>query len=404
MTAVPPRGPAAQGKGGAALALTNWRAIAREYDVTGEITNLENGNWGIMARPVLKEYLALTELVNRSNSYYARRLFDADLVRITERIAQSLGVAATEIVLTRNATEALQNLITGYNKLKPSDAVLYADLDYDSMQTAMRWLHARRGVRVEKINLPEPATYQSVIDAYDRALHPSRAIRLVLLTHLSHRTGLVMPVREIASLARERGADVVLDAAHSWGQIDLSLSDLRVDFAGLNLHKWIGAPLGVGAMYIRAGRVADIDPFMGQAAVSSPISERVHTGSINLAAVLAVPAALDFHARIGARSKEARLRALRDRWVKPLLGRPDIEILTPEDPRMYAGITSFRIAGKISMAENIQIAQQLEQRYRIFTVARDGVAKGSCIRVTPGLYNHTSDMDRLADSLREMLA
>jgi isopenicillin-N epimerase len=402
VSAVPLQSQALQEASAASAPLADWRAIARQYEVTREVTNLENGNWGIMARPVLDEYIALTQRVNRDNSYYARRLYGRDVARITARVEECLGVKAGEIALTRNATEALQDLITGYNRLKPGDAVLYADLDYDSMQNAMQWLRVRRGVRVDKIDLPEPATYQSVIDAYDRALHPSRGVRLVLLTHLSHRTGLVVPVREIAALARERGADVILDAAHAWGQIALDLKDLEVDFAGLNLHKWIGAPLGVGALYVRAERIGDIDPFMGQADLSSSIEERVHTGTVNLAAVLTVPAALDFHLRIGVRNKEIRLRGLRDRWVKPLLGRPDIEILTPEDPRMYAGITSFRITGKASAAENVEISRQLAERHRIFTVARDGVAKGSCIRVTPGFYTRTGDMDQLVAAIGKL--
>jgi selenocysteine lyase/cysteine desulfurase len=384
--------------------LPDWEAIAQQYEVTRDIINLENGNWGVMARPVLRKYLELTERVNRDNSYYSRRLFEADQARVTARVAASLGVKETEIVLTRNATEALQGLITGYGRLRSSDAVLYADLDYDSMQTAMRWLHTRRGVRVETIDIPEPASHQSVIDAYERALHPSRNIRLVLLTHLSHRTGLVLPVREIAQLARERGADVILDAAHSWGQIDLPLHELPVDFAGLNLHKWIGAPLGVGAMYIREGRIQDIEPFMGEEGSGSPIWHRVHTGTVNMAAILAVPAALDFHERIGAARKEVRLRALRDRWVEPLLGRRGIEILTPQDPRMHGGITSFRLAGRTGRADNLEISRRLAESHGIFTVARDGVARGSCIRVTPGLYTSMSDMDRLTAALAGIAA
>jgi len=398
-------GAAATGAGAAELTQPEggWEAIAAQYEVTREIINLENGNWGVMARPVLSEYLAFTERVNRDNSYYSRRLYEADLARITARVAGSLAVAPGEIVLTRNATEALQDLITGYRGLRPNDAVLYADLDYDSMQLAMRWLRERRGVRVETLAIPEPASYQGVIDAYERALHPSRRIRLVLLTHLSHRTGLVLPVREISQLARERGADVILDAAHSWGQIDLPLHELPVDFAGLNLHKWIGAPLGVGAMYIRAHRIGDIEPFMGEEGPGPAIYHRVHTGTVNMAAVLAVPAALSFHERIGAARKAARLAALRDRWVQPLAGQPGIQVLTPEDPRMHGGITSFRFVGRTGSEENAALARKLAEEHGIFTVARDGVARGSCIRVTPGLYNSMADMDRLTAALRQML-
>jgi selenocysteine lyase/cysteine desulfurase len=387
---------------GPAVQVGDWDAIAREYDVTGEVINLENGNWGVMARPVLQEYLALTGRVNHDNSYYSRRQYLPDLQRVTARVAAALGVAPGEIVLTRNATEALQDLITGYHRLTPKDAVLYADLDYDSMQTAMRFLRERRGVRVETLALPEPASHQAVIDAYERALHPSRNIRLVLLTHLSHRTGLVLPVKEIAQLARGRGADVILDAAHSFGQIPVPLNEWPVDFAGLNLHKWIGAPLGVGAMYIRAGRIEDIEPYMGEDGPGAPILRRVHTGTVNMAAILAVPAALDFHERIGTTNKEARLRALRDRWVRPLLAHHGIEILTPEDPRMYAGITSFRLSGRHRSDENAELSRQLAQSHGIFTVARDGLASGSCIRVTPGLYTQMSDMDALVAALRDM--
>ena len=95
-------------------------------------------------------------------------------------------------------TEAMKALILQYNRLKSGDAVLYADLDYDSMQTSMDSLGSRRGVRVIKIAVPEPATRQSLVDAYRAAFDANPAVKMALLTHVSHRTGLVLPVAEIA--------------------------------------------------------------------------------------------------------------------------------------------------------------------------------------------------------------
>ncbi|MCE3544235.1 aminotransferase class V-fold PLP-dependent enzyme, partial [Escherichia coli] len=92
-------------------------------------------------------------------------------------------------------TEALQKLITGYNKLQPGDAVIYSDLDYDSMQYAMNALAGRRGVEVKTFAIPEPATREAVLDAYRTVLEATPKAKLLLLTHLSHRTGLVMPIR-----------------------------------------------------------------------------------------------------------------------------------------------------------------------------------------------------------------
>ena len=143
-------------------------------------------------------------------------------------------------------------------------------------------------------------------------------MRRLLLTLLNNKTGLVLPVAEIAALARRRGADVIVDAAHAWGQIDFKVLDLGPDFIGFNLHKWIGAPVGVGALYISKGRLRDVDPMMGdEDQPGDSILSRVHSGTVNFAAFLAVPAALDFHAAVGPSFKAARLRYLRDLWLRP---------------------------------------------------------------------------------------
>ncbi len=386
----------------AAPAADDWERIAREYDVTRDIIQLEHGNWGMMARPVLATYRAMVERVNRDTSYYARRNMVGDLEAARAAMATAMGVAVDEIMFTRNATEAMKALILQYNRLKPGDALLYADLDYDSMQASMDSLAARRGVRVIKIALPEPAAHQSLIDTYKAAFDANPAIKLILLTHVSHRTGLVLPVAEIAKMARQRGIDALVDAAHSVGQLDFRLPDLKADFVGFNLHKWVGAPLGVGALYIRRERIGAIDPDPAENPISPGIDSRVHTGTPDYAAQLTVPAALAFQAAIGAAPREARLRALRDRWVHSVRDLPKAQILTPEDPRFYGAISSFRLRGRTSHDDNLALAKALLDKHRIFTVHRDGLASGSCVRVTPALATRMSDMDALAAAIRSL--
>ena len=380
---------------------TYWDAVRKLYAVSPSIVNLENGYWGIMAESVRLDYLAKTDMVNRENSFYARTQFGRDAEAARLAVAAAVGAAPEEVALTRGATEALQLLIGGYNKLQPGDTVLYSDLDYDSMQYAMNWLKERRGVNVVKFSIPEPASRAAVLQTYQKVLadHPKAA--LLLVTHISHRTGLVMPVAEIAALARARGVDVVLDAAHSWGQVDFKVQDLGVDFIGFNLHKWIGAPLGVGFMYVAKSRLADIDRAMGDEDwAPTDIRSRVHTGTYNFASVLALPGALALHQQIGPRAKALRLRHLRDYWVNRVRDFKGLEILTPDEPGMAAGITSFRLAGKGTAADNNAIVAQLRDQFGVFTVRRAGVAKGQCIRVSPAIYTSESDLDRLVQGLR----
>jgi len=381
-----------------------WERIAREYDVTREVIQLEHGNWGMMARPVLAAYRAHVERVNRDTSYYARRTMVGDLEAVRATLASAMGVGVDEIAFTRNATEAMKALILQYNRLKPGDAVLYADLDYDSMQTSMEALGPRRGVKVVKIGLPEPATRQSLIDAYCAAFDANPAIKMVLLTHLSHRTGLVLPIADIADLARARGIDAVVDAAHSVGQLDFRLPDLKADFIGMNLHKWIGAPLGVGAIYIRRERIGAIDPDPAEKPTSADVPTRVHTGTPDYAAQLTIPAALQFQAAIGATRRAARLKALRDRWVHQVIGLPQVQILTPEEPGTHGAITAFRLRDRTSHEDNVALAKTLLDKHRIFTVHRDGLASGSCVRVTPALASRMSDCDALAAAIRSLVA
>lgn len=377
-----------------------WATVAAEYDLPQDVIQLENGNWGAMSRPVRAAYEQTVARVNRDTSYYARRGMIADLGAARTAVATELGVPVDEIAFTRNATEALKALILGYNRLTPGDVIVYADLDYDSMQACMESLGPRRGVRVRRIALPEPATRAGLIDAYAQVMADEPRLKLILLTHLSHRTGLVIPVREIATMARARGIDVIVDAAHSWQQLDFALPDLDCDFVGLNGHKWLGAPLGIGILHIRKGALSRIDRDPAEDA-SGPdtVMARIHTGTLDYASWLTVPAALAFQHRIDRAARAARLRALRDRWVRQARAIPGIEILTPDDPASHGAITSFRFKGVISPQANAALAQRLLEQHRIFTVHRTGAAHGACVRVTPALFNSASDVDRLAQAL-----
>lgn len=382
-----------------------WAKIARDFDRADGVINLEHGYWTKLARPVHDKYVQHQEYVNRRNSLYARQDWYEDLSRVQARLAERLRCKPSELALTRNASEALQALIGGYRRLSTGDAVLIADLDYPSVMSAFETLARSRGAAVTRLDIPEPATYENLIEAYDRAMEANPAIRLVLLTHVSNRTGLVVPVREITERARARGIDIIVDAAHSWGQLNFTVDDLGADFIAFNLHKWIGAPLGVGFLYIRESRLDSIAPDQ-----SSPTSDarktagRVYVGTMNFAAVRAVDDALDYCDSVGWEDKERRFRALRDVWAKEARTLPKVQVLTPDDPRLYTGITSFRIDGQTSDQANAALAERLLDDYGIFTVYRSGVAKGSCIRVTPGLENTEDDCVQLLAAIRDIVA
>jgi selenocysteine lyase/cysteine desulfurase len=156
-------------------------------------------------------------------------------------------------------------------------------------------------------------------------------------------------------------------------------------------------------MYIRHGRLTDIDRMMAdEDSPPDSILSRVHSGTASFATMLSVTAALDFHEAVGPAHKAARVRYLRDRWVDAARRLPGVDILVPDDPRMSAAITSFRLRGRTSSQDNQRIVEDLRDRHRIFTVRRNGIERGDCVRVTPSLYNEPADVDRLAAALAQL--
>ena len=379
-----------------------WKTFADRYAVEPGPINLENGYFGRMSRTVVEEYQRNIELINRSNSVYVRQRFEqGEILQIRAQLAELVDVPAEAVALTRNASDGLQSLIRNYNRLQPGDQVLFSDLEYDTVKGAMRWLARNRGVEVIEINHAHPASFDSLLASYRDAFARYPKLKLMALTHVTHRTGLVMPVQAIAAAAKEHGVDVILDGAHALGQIDFKLDELGVSFAGFNLHKWIGAPLTLGFIYIAPERLADIDPDMGE--VHFPVTDiraRTPYSTPNIPALLTLPLVFEEHQAMGgSAAKSARLNYLRNLWVREVRELPGIEVMTPDDPRLYCGITSMRFTRQ---ADQQPMVERLLNDYNLFTVMRSGAASGPCIRITPGLTTTAVHMQLLARALSEL--
>ncbi|MEQ1693843.1 MAG: aminotransferase class V-fold PLP-dependent enzyme, partial [Gemmatimonas sp.] len=191
-----------------------WKQVAERYRVKESVTNMEAGFFGMMATPVLEAYHRNIDRANRDSSFFARREFPAAQQAVRVRVAEFVGAKPTEIAFSRNATEALQGLIGQYNKLKAGDTIMYADLDYNAMQFSMNALAARTGATLVRFDIPEPASHAAILAAYTNALNANPKTKLLLLTHCNNKTGLLLPVKDIVAIARPRGIDVVVDAAH----------------------------------------------------------------------------------------------------------------------------------------------------------------------------------------------
>ena len=381
-----------------------WAKVALFYDKVQGIVNLEHGYWGKMSRPVQSAFVKNTEMVNTQLSYYARKSYGKDAKLSTHKVAKALGAQNDEIVLTRNATESIHNLIRQYNNLGPKDTVLYTDIDYPAFKETMQWLASSRNQQAIEVILPSQTDQQQILDIYIKAFDSNPNVKLMLLTHVSNQHGLILPVAKIAEAAKQRGIDVICDCAQSWGLVDFKITDLNVDWAGFNLHKWIGTPVGVGALYMKQGSLEKISPYPGEHDPdNTQASARVHTATTNFATILTVPSALNFHQTIGPANKEARLRYLRSLWTNEAKSMSHIEVLGGIDEDSSTGMGAFRLAGKTSLEDAKHLQQRLENEFGVFTVVRKGLASGCCIRITPQVFISANEIAQLVKALKGLV-
>lgn len=394
--------------GGAAAPVdaTGWGKVAAQYPLPQGVVQLEHGYWGSMAKPVEAAWAERARRLNRDTALYARRAMVRDLEAVVARAAAEMGGRPEDVALVRNASEGLSALIGQVKGVGAGDQIVRADVDYDSTRGDMASLAAARGAELITLAMPRVPTRDNVLAAYAEAFARAPRLKLVLLTQMSNRSGLVLPVAEIAALAKPKGALVVVDAAQSFFHVPCPVAALNADAVVVNFHKWVGAPIGCAAIWIardslNAFAVSPATP----EAPADRVSSRVYPGTVDFAAWLTIPDAFDFQAGFGGvAAKLPYLRMLRDRWVKPLRGLAGLEILTTDDLDTYGAISSFRIRGRTSVADNIAITDALLSRFGIMTVHRIGLADGACVRVTPALATPPSDVDRLVPALRTLVA
>jgi selenocysteine lyase/cysteine desulfurase len=375
-----------------------WAQVRRQFRLTSEYINLENGYYLMQAQPVLEAFIRHVREVNLQASRYMRtRQFD-DKRAVRDRLAGLAGCPPEELIITRNTTESLDTVIAGFD-WQPGDEAVMAEQDYGAMLDMFTLQARRRGLVKRVVSLPlDPASDDEIVALYENAITPKT--RLLMVCHMVNITGQILPVAKVAAMAHRHGVQVMVDGAHTFAHLDYRIPDLGGDYFGTSLHKWLGAPLGAGLLWVRRDRIAGLWPmFSDQSVPDDDIRKLNHTGTHPVHTDLAINDAIDWHLNIGIARKEARLRHLQRYWTDQVRGRPRIVLNTPADPARSCGIANVGVAG---MAPAV-LAQRLFDEHRIWTVAIDGAGVHG-VRVTPHLFTSHAELDALVRALHVIAA
>ncbi|SIS46418.1 Selenocysteine lyase/Cysteine desulfurase [Zobellia uliginosa] len=373
-----------------------WNEIRKAFRVSPDFINLENGYYSLTSSPVTNAEVDYLKTVNANHSFYLRRDYKKDRARVLIEVAELAGCSPEELILCRNTTEALDTIIMGLD-LKPGDEVVMTNQDYYSVLQCWA-MRARRFGSVNKIiSLPfHPKSDEEIVAAYERAISPKT--KVLMVTHLINTTGQILPVRKIADMAHRHGVEVISDSAHAFAHVNFKIPDLDCDYLGASLHKWLGAPLGTGILYMKKEKIEKVWPLYGDDKYPDDDMRKFgHIGTIPCHNELAITDAITFHHKIGAEQKEERLRYLTDYWLDKVRDVSGVIVNTPRQAQRHCAISNVGIKG----VDATELAEILFERYGIFTVTKNN-QEMSGVRVTPHLYNSLSDLDKLVSAIQEI--
>jgi selenocysteine lyase/cysteine desulfurase len=368
-----------------------WFDIQQSFSVTRGLVNLNNGGVSPSPRVVTEALARYTWQQEDATAYTMWQILEPQSETIRTGLADLMGCDREEVAITRNTSDSLETVLLGLD-LKPGDEVLTTTQDYPRMLTTLRQRARRDRIVLKLVKLPVPPKDPSEITAaYEAGFTPRT--RVVLVSHMIFLTGQITPVRDICDLARRRGAESVVDGAHSFAHFPFKRDDLGCDYYGTSLHKWLHAPKGTGMLYVKREKIKQVWPlFAAEKSQDADIRKFEETGTRPAAPRLAIGEALLFHQGVGAERKEARLRLLARRWMNQLKGEPGVRFNTSFDDRQSCALANVHIEG----TDPVAICDHLFRRHKIFAtpIVHDEF-KG--VRVTPSVYTTLKELDRFSE-------
>jgi len=373
-----------------------WKVVRSHYKLKDDYINLESGYYCILPQPTLEHFIEHVKHVNYEGSYYMRNYQIPNKDKVTSKLAKLVNTNSEELVITRNSTESLDLIISGF-PWKKGDEAIYAEQDYGAMINMFKLVAKREGITNKVVSVPNhPKSDEEIVALYEGQI--TNKTKLIMVCHQINITGHILPIRKICDMAHGYGVDVLVDGAHCVGQFDVSIDDLGCDYYASSLHKWLSTPLGAGLLYVNKKNIGKIWSFFASGSKDlNDIKRLNHTGTHPVHTDIAISNAIDYINWIGVKKKEERLRFLQRYWSDKLRGKKNIIINTPEDIQRSCGIGNVGLTN-ISPGK---MAQLLFDQFKIFTVAIDGANVRGC-RISPNVFTTTEELDSLVNAVTEL--
>ena len=228
------------------------------------LTFLDNGASAQKPRQVIDAVRAIyeTEYANvHRGAYYLSEQATARYEGARDIVQRFLNASSRqEIVFAKNVTEAINLVAYSYARrvLEPGDEIIITDMEHHSNIVPWQMIRDERGIVLKYVSCTDDGEFR--IEDLAQLITPKT--KLISLTHVSNVMGTVVPIREVAKLAHDNGAKLMVDGAQAVMHMSVDVQDLDCDFYAFTGHKIYG-PSGIGVLYGKAELLDAMPPFLG---------------------------------------------------------------------------------------------------------------------------------------------
>jgi kynureninase len=379
----------------------SFESYRDEFPVVREKAYLISASLGPVSersRRQLAEYVDGWETIGAPEPFWFGRIFPK-IREVKGMYAALVGADPSELAITTNVTLALSSVLSCLDFGGERNRIVLTELDFPT-NGHVALAQRRRGAEVEFLESRDGLTVP--LESFAEAISERTAI--VIINRVLYRSSALLDVKEICRLAREAGAWTVIDDFHGAGIIPIDVHDVGCDFHTTGVLKWLCGGPGLTFLYARGELIPSLEPtiagwwsqrepfaFRVTELDFHPSARRLETGTHPAPTAFIAQGGLEIIGEVG----PARIRERQGELTDYVMERADaagLEVRTPRDRTRRGGVVNVRVG---EQAE--KITEALFEREVCVDHRGDG------IRVSPHFFNTEADIDRLFDSLRDLL-
>lgn len=232
-----------------------WRHL---WNLPEDVSYLNHGSFGPSPIAVQESYERWTRQLEQQPMNFFIREMESAFEESLSVLADFVGTGRGNLIFADNATFGM-NIVAASTRLDTDDEVLTNDHEYGAVTRLWRRTCQQAKARLVNCEFASPFTdHTSIVEQLFARV--TRRTKLIVVSHVTSPTALVMPVEEISRRAKELGIPVCIDGPHAVAMLPLNLRKLDCDFYTASCHKWLSAPFGSGFLYVSPRQQKYIKP------------------------------------------------------------------------------------------------------------------------------------------------